>query len=104
MSEAKADWIPPVGTSEEWQDPLPLESELPPVESITEELLPISFRPLVRDVAERMQTPADYPAVAAVLGLAGVVNRRAAGVHEVASHHRYDPPAGPDSSRVAPRT
>ena len=78
MSAAKADWIPPVEPSEgEWQDPLPLESELPPVESIAEDLLPVSFRPLVRDVAERMQTPADYPAVAAVLGLAGVVNRRA---------------------------
>jgi putative DNA primase/helicase len=78
MSAAKADWIPPVEPSEgEWQDPLPLESELPPVESITDDLLPVSFRPLVRDVAERMQTPADYPAVAAVLGLAGVVNRRA---------------------------
>jgi len=78
MSAAKADWIPPVEPSEgEWQDPLPLESELPPVESITEDLLPVSFRPLVRDVAERMQTPADYPAAAAVLGLAGVVNRRA---------------------------
>ena len=78
MSAAKSDWIPPVELSEEnWQDPLPLESELPPVESITEDLLPVSFRPVVRDVAQRMQTPADYPAVAAVLGLAGVVNRRA---------------------------
>jgi hypothetical protein len=57
--------------------PQPLECELPPVESITEDLLPSCVRPLVMDVAERMQTPADYPAVAAVLSLAGVVNRRA---------------------------
>src|SRR6185312_9894464 len=77
MSAAIADWIPPVEPQAEWQDPLPLKSELPPVESITEDLLPVSFRPLVYDVAERMQTPADYPAVAAVLALAGVVNRRA---------------------------
>ena len=78
MSVAKPDWIPAVEPCEAaWQDPLPLESELPPVEAITEDLLPSSFRPLVSDVAERMQTPADYPAVVAVLCLAGVVNRRA---------------------------
>src|SRR5712692_2026401 len=73
-----SDWLPAVEAAEgDWQDPQPLESELPPVETITEDLLPVSFRPLVSDVAERMQTPADYPAVVAVLCLAGVVNRRA---------------------------
>jgi hypothetical protein len=77
MSAESTDWIPPILSQEEWQDPLPLESELPPVESISEDLLPVSVRPLVRDVAERMQTPADYPAVAAVLSLSGAVNRRA---------------------------
>lgn len=78
MSAAKADWIPEVAPpGGEWQPPLPLENELPQVEPITEDLLPRSFRPLVHDVAERMQTPADYPAVVAVLCLAGVVNRRA---------------------------
>lgn len=78
MSAVKPDWIPAVEPpGAEWPDPLPLESELPPVEPISENLLPVSFRPLVSDVADRMQTPADYPAVAAVLGLAGVVNRRA---------------------------
>jgi len=72
------DWLPAVDPLEgEWPDPQPLECELPPVEPITENLLPSSFRPLVSDVAERMQTPADYPAVAVILGLAGVVNRRA---------------------------
>jgi putative DNA primase/helicase len=77
-SAAKADWISTVEPrGSEWQTPLPLESELPQVELITEDLLPLSFRPLVLDVAERMQTPADYPAVVAVLCLAGVVNRRA---------------------------
>jgi putative DNA primase/helicase len=77
-SAAHADCIPagePPGA--EWPDPAPLQSELPPVEPISEDLLPLSFRPLVSDVADRMQTPPDYPAVAAVLCLAGVVNRRA---------------------------
>src|ERR1035441_10996212 len=41
------------------------------------ELMPDSFRPLVRDVAERMQVPMNFPAVAAIATLAGVTNRRA---------------------------
>jgi putative DNA primase/helicase len=63
--------------SDAWPDPVPLQSELPPVEPFCEELLPSSFRPLVRDIADRMQVPMDYPAVAIVLCLAGAVNRRA---------------------------
>jgi putative DNA primase/helicase len=61
----------------EWPKPEPIQSELPPVEAFSEHLLPASFRPLVRDVAERMQVPMDYPAVVTVLCLAGAVNRRA---------------------------
>lgn len=44
---------------------------------MSEELLPVSFRPLVLDVAERMQVRIDYPAAVIVLCLAGAVNRRA---------------------------
>lgn len=61
----------------EWPEPLPIQSELPLVEPFREDLLPASFRPLVRDISERMQVPPDYPAVITVLGLAGSVNRRA---------------------------
>ena len=39
--------------------------------------MPESLRPLVKDVAERMQVPLDFPAVAAIATLAGVTNRRA---------------------------
>jgi putative DNA primase/helicase len=60
-----------------WPKPEPIQSELPPVEAFSEDLLPDSFRPLVADVAERMQVPMDYPAVVMVLCLAGAVNRRA---------------------------
>jgi putative DNA primase/helicase len=60
-----------------WPEPEPLASELPPVEAFSLDLLPASFRDLVADVAERMQVPMDYPAVLAVLCLAGAVNRRA---------------------------
>jgi len=61
----------------EWPKPEPLQSELPPVQAFSEDLLPDSFRPLVRDIAERMQVPMDYPAAVMVLCLAGAVNRRA---------------------------
>lgn len=61
----------------EWPDPFPIQNELPPVDQFREELLPISFRALVRDITERMQVPMDYAAVAIVLCLAGAVNRRA---------------------------
>jgi len=62
----------------DWADPAPLGDELPRVESFQLELLPSSFRPLVEDVSERMQTPPDYAAAAASVALAGCVNRRAA--------------------------
>ncbi len=61
----------------DWPKLEPIQSELPPVEAFSEDLLPDSFRPLVADVAERMQVPMDYPAVVMVLCLAGAVNRRA---------------------------
>jgi len=61
----------------EWPDPAPMQGELPPVQRFDEGLIPVSFRPFVRDVADRMQVPIDYPGVVAVLALAGAVNRRA---------------------------
>ena len=64
-------------TADDWPKPEPIHGELPPVDAFSEDLLPDSFRPLVRDVAERMQVPIDYPAVVMVLCLAGAVNRRA---------------------------
>jgi len=63
--------------ADDWPKPEPLQSELPPVQAFSEDLLPDSFRSLVADVAERMQVPMDYPAAVLVLCLAGVVNRRA---------------------------
>lgn len=62
---------------EEWPELEPLLEVLPPVMPFDERLLPEVLRPLVADVTERMQVPMDYPAIAAVLCLSGVVNRRA---------------------------
>lgn len=61
----------------DWPEPEPLVETLPDVAQFDLELMPESFRPLVKDVAERMQVPLDFPAVAAIATLAGVTNRRA---------------------------
>jgi hypothetical protein len=64
-------------TQLDWPDPVPLGDDLPAVDDFALELLPSSLRPLVEDISERMQTPLDYAATAAVVALAGCVNRRA---------------------------
>jgi DNA primase len=67
-----------VEVTDDWPKLEPIQSELPPVQALSEALLPALFRPLVRDVTERMQVPMDYPATVTMLCLAGAVNRRAA--------------------------
>jgi hypothetical protein len=61
----------------EWPELERLESILPNVAQFDLKWMPESLRPLVKDVAERMQVPLDFPAVAAIATLAGVTNRRA---------------------------
>ena len=72
--------------STEWPEPALLGDELLPVPAFDLELLPSSLRPLVSDVSERMQTPPDYAAAAAVVALAGCVGRRARIQTEGARH------------------
>ena len=55
-------------------------------------LMPETLRPLVEDVAERMQLPLDFQAVTMLAALAGVTNRRA-----MIQPKRFD-----DSWRVIP--
>ncbi len=45
---------------QEWQEPLPVKSELPPVANLTEEMIPAPFRLWVMDAADRMQIPPDF--------------------------------------------
>lgn len=61
---------------EEWPLPIPI-TGMSAVKQFKPEFLPSSFRDWVADIADRMQVPIDYPAVVAVLALAGAVNRRA---------------------------
>jgi putative DNA primase/helicase len=67
----------PSGSAEGWPKPEPLQGDLPRVQAFSDQLLPESFRPFVRDLADRMQVPMDFPAVVLVISLAGAVNRRA---------------------------
>jgi len=60
----------------DWPDLVPIVAALPRVEEFRQEYLPTSFRPLVADISERMGTPLDFAAAAAIVALAGCVNRR----------------------------
>jgi putative DNA primase/helicase len=59
-----------------WADPLPIPAELLPVVAFHYALLPEALREFVDDVAERMQCPPDFPAVAMMVALAGVVGKK----------------------------
>lgn len=64
-------------TREAWPEPSPLPSALPPVMPFDAELLPAALRDWVMDIAHRMQCPADFPAVAALVGLSSLIGARA---------------------------
>jgi hypothetical protein len=62
---------------ESWPVPRPLSAALAEVSPFDPELLPETLRPWVLDLAERLQVPADYPATALTVMLAGALGRRA---------------------------
>lgn len=62
---------------EAWPDPEPLPDALPPVAPFDEELLPQALRGWVSDIAHRMQCPADFPAVGALVAISSLVGARA---------------------------
>ncbi len=70
-------WLEICAGESSWPEVLPLGAALRPVSGFDPSFLPQVLRPLVADVAERMQVPPDFSAAAAVIALAGVVNRRA---------------------------
>src|SRR5712692_3314697 len=65
------------GEAEPWPAPRPLSAALAAVCPFDPELLPETLRPWVLDLAERLQVPADYPAAALIVMLAGALGRRA---------------------------
>ena len=56
--------------------PTPLPDGFSGVEQFDYILLPNAFRPWIKDIAERMQCPPDYPAISAMVGLASLVGRQ----------------------------
>jgi putative DNA primase/helicase len=61
----------------DWPEPETLSEELPEVPAFDAGLLPSSLRPMVEDVADRMQVSLDFPSIVAVETLAGLCGRRA---------------------------
>jgi hypothetical protein len=62
--------------SAEWPEPISLPDGLPAVDAFSSEFLPASVSPWVDDIAERLQCPPDYVAVAAITALGSVIGRR----------------------------
>lgn len=56
--------------------PKPLPNDIPDVPAFDPELLPDSLRPWIIDIAERMQCPFDYPAIACLVVLSAVIGRQ----------------------------
>jgi Protein of unknown function (DUF3987) len=63
-------------TAHNWPKPTPLPDGLPPVAAFDYELLPTLCRDFVADIAERMQCPPDFVAVAVMVSLSSLVGRR----------------------------
>ena len=61
----------------QWEEPQPIPESLQSVQHFDDELLPSSLRGWVMDIAERMQCPPDFPAVAAMVAVSSVIGRKA---------------------------
>ena len=62
---------------EAWPEPSPLPDALPPVQAFDAKLLPLALRGWVTDIAHRMQCPADFPAVSALVAISSLIGARA---------------------------
>lgn len=59
-----------------WLEPKPLPTGLPAVEPFSLELLPEPFQPWIADIAERMQAPAEFVAVTAMVAAGSIIGRK----------------------------
>ena len=66
--------IAPEWAFDDWPEPEPLASpELPPVATLTPEMLPEPFREWLADIARRMQCPLDFVAVGAIVAASSLI-------------------------------
>ena len=61
----------------EWADPKPIQGGLAPVDSFDIAFMPSTLGPWIEDIANRLQCPPDYVAVAALTSLGSLIGRRA---------------------------
>src|SRR5262249_51230618 len=59
-----------------WPEPKPLPNGLALVEPFSSEFMPDALAPWIDDIANRLQCPPDYVAVAAITALGSVIGRR----------------------------
>ncbi len=69
--------LPEQAEVDEWSEPTALPSALPPVATFEPDLLPEALRGWVMDIAHRMQCPADFPAVTALVSISSLIGARA---------------------------
>src|SRR5581483_6506147 len=60
----------------EWPEPQPLPADLPSVPLFNFDCLPDTLRPWIKDIAQRMQCPPDFPAIGAMVALGSLVGRK----------------------------
>ena len=60
----------------EWKDPISL-PDMPSVQAFDLALMPDSFRAWVKDIAELMQAPPDFPAVSAIVAISSLIGAKA---------------------------
>jgi hypothetical protein len=78
LIERAPEWKAGLTSSQSRSDPYPLPAGLLPVAAFDYDLLPVSLRPWVKDVCERMQVPPDFVAVSVMTALGSVISRQVA--------------------------
>lgn len=74
VKEVIAKAKPPMQT--QWSEPIPL-PDIPPVQAFDWALMPESLRAWIKDIAELMQSPPDFPAVGAIVALSSLIGAKA---------------------------
>lgn len=65
-----------ISDPEAWPKPTPLPIGLPPVMPLQQKMMPQVIWDFVIDIADRMQCPIEYPAIAVIVALSSVIGRQ----------------------------